>query len=66
MALAARNGRMFALNALGRHAEAEALAREALANVRGLPERLVLVFRLNLARSLNGQSRHEEALAELE
>ncbi|WP_442803411.1 tetratricopeptide repeat protein [Streptomyces pseudogriseolus] len=65
VALAARNGRVFALSALGRHAEAEALAREALANVRGLPERFVLVLRLNLARSLNGQSRHAEALAEL-
>ncbi|MER6818506.1 tetratricopeptide repeat protein [Streptomyces cellulosae] len=66
VALAARNGQVFALTALGRHPEAEALAREVLAAARGMPERFSLVLRLNLARSLNGQARHEEALAEAE
>ncbi|MFJ7013123.1 tetratricopeptide repeat protein [Streptomyces albogriseolus] len=65
VATAARNGQVFALIALGRHPEAEALAREALAAPR-LPERFSLVLRLNLARSLSGQDRHEEALAEAE
>ncbi|MFF5536369.1 hypothetical protein ACFY71_28465 [Streptomyces cinerochromogenes] len=54
---------VFALNAQGRHVEAEALAREALATLRE-PDRLLLVLRLAVARSLNGQARHEEALAE--
>ncbi|WP_328867037.1 tetratricopeptide repeat protein [Streptomyces sp. NBC_00304] len=60
---AARNGLAFALNAQGRHQEAEALARESLA---AYPERDrgALVLRLGLARSLNGQSRYEEALTE--
>lgn len=60
---AARNGLTFALNAQGRHEEAEALARESLA---AYPEhdRGALVLRLGLARSLNGQARHEEALTE--
>ncbi|MFC8243713.1 tetratricopeptide repeat protein [Streptomyces chartreusis] len=53
------------LNAQGRHPEAEALAREALAAHREL-DRFTVVLRLGLARSLNGQSRHEEALAEAE
>ncbi|MFE7161518.1 hypothetical protein [Streptomyces sp. NPDC057636] len=39
------------------------LAREALAAHRA-PDRLSLVLRLGLARSLNGQARHKEALAE--
>ncbi|MFE5193687.1 tetratricopeptide repeat protein [Streptomyces sp. NPDC056601] len=60
---AARNGLIFALNAQGRHQEAEALAREALAVHREL-DRASLVLRLGLARSLNGQARHEDALAE--
>lgn len=63
VAAAASNGLVFALNAQGRHAEAEALAREALAPL-GEPDRLCLVLRLGLARSLNGQARYEEALAE--
>ncbi|MFF2197011.1 tetratricopeptide repeat protein [Streptomyces sp. NPDC058157] len=62
---AARNGQIFALNALGRHPEAEALAREALAT-HCEPDRFALVLRLGLARGLNGQGRHEEALAEAE
>ncbi|MGW9029408.1 tetratricopeptide repeat protein [Streptomyces sp. NPDC055722] len=62
---AARNGQVYALTAQGRHAEGEALAREALAAHR-IPDRLTLVLRLGLARSLNGQARHEEALAEAE
>ncbi|WP_432181526.1 tetratricopeptide repeat protein [Streptomyces sp. NBC_00063] len=60
---AARNGLIFALNAQGRHQEAEALARKALAVHREL-DRASLVLRLGLARSLNGQARHEDALAE--
>ncbi|MEW2077128.1 tetratricopeptide repeat protein [Streptomyces sp. NPDC012403] len=65
IAAAARNGLIFALNAQGRHPQAEALAREALAAHR-VPDRFSLVLRLGLARSLNGQARHEEALAEAE
>ncbi|MFJ9944336.1 tetratricopeptide repeat protein [Streptomyces erythrochromogenes] len=65
MATAARNGQIYALAALGRHPEAEALAREALA-ARRAPDRFTLVLRLGLARSLNGQGRHEEALDEAE
>ncbi|MFI6874605.1 tetratricopeptide repeat protein [Streptomyces sp. NPDC050400] len=60
---AARNGLIFALNAQGRHQEAETLAREALAAHRA-PDRTSLVLRLGLARSLNDQARHEDALAE--
>ncbi|MER6346497.1 tetratricopeptide repeat protein [Streptomyces sp. NPDC001595] len=63
LAAAARNGLVFALNAQGRHQEAEALAREALAACRA-GDRPSLVLRLGLARSLNGQARYEEALAE--
>ncbi|MFF1569554.1 hypothetical protein ACFVY1_40120 [Streptomyces sp. NPDC058293] len=48
-----------------RHQEAEALAREALAALCA-PDRLSLVLRLGLARSLNGQARHQQALAEAE
>ncbi len=62
---AARNGLIYALNAQGRHEEAEALAREALA-ARREPDRFALVLRLGLARSLSGRARHEEALAEAE
>jgi tetratricopeptide (TPR) repeat protein len=65
LAAAARNGLIYALNGQGRHSEAEALAREALAAHR-LPGRFSLVLRLGLARSLNGQGRHEEALVEAE
>ncbi|GLW03415.1 hypothetical protein Slala05_70450 [Streptomyces lavendulae subsp. lavendulae] len=65
IATAARNGQVYALTALGRHPEAEALAREALAAHR-VPDRFTLVLRLALVRSLNGQDRHEEALAEAE
>lgn len=63
VAAAARNGLVFALNAQGRHVEAESLAREALA-AHGEPDRLFLVLRLGLGRSLNGQARYEDALAE--
>ncbi|MFD4344774.1 tetratricopeptide repeat protein [Streptomyces coelicoflavus] len=63
LAAAARNGQVFALNAQGRHQEAEALAREALAAHRER-DPMSLVLRLGLARSLNGQARHEDALAE--
>ncbi|WP_233273647.1 tetratricopeptide repeat protein [Streptomyces broussonetiae] len=65
VAVAARNGLVFALNAQGRHEEAEAIARDALAG-RFAEGRLALVLRLGLARSLNGQGRHEEALTEAE
>ncbi|MCX5588989.1 tetratricopeptide repeat protein [Streptomyces erythrochromogenes] len=65
IATAARNGQVYALTSLGRHPEAEALAREALA-ARRAPDRFTLVLRLGLARSLNGQDRHEEALVEAE
>jgi tetratricopeptide (TPR) repeat protein len=65
LAAAARNGLVFALNAQGRHREAEALAHEALAAYRAR-DRASLVLRLGLARSLNGQARHQEALTEAE
>lgn len=63
LAASARNGLVFALNAQGRHQEAEALAREAL-DAHRVRDRASLVLRLGLARSLNGQARHEEALIE--
>jgi tetratricopeptide (TPR) repeat protein len=59
----ARNGLVFALIAQGRHQEAEALAREALA-AHGERDPMSLVLRLGPARSLNGQARHEDALTE--
>lgn len=65
IAVAVRNGLIYALNAQGRHPEAELLAREALAAHPKL-DRFGLVLRLGLTRSLNGQARHEEALAEAE
>ncbi|MEV5311141.1 tetratricopeptide repeat protein [Streptomyces sp. NPDC052610] len=63
LAAAARNGLVFALNAQGRHQEAEAFAREALTAHRAR-DRTSLVLRLGLARSLNGQARHDQALTE--
>lgn len=63
IAAAANNALVFALNAQGRHVEAEALAREVLAEVHE-PARLRLALWLGLARSLNGRARYEEALAE--
>ncbi|MFE9452191.1 tetratricopeptide repeat protein [Streptomyces sp. NPDC006739] len=65
MEAAARNGQIYALNAQGRHPEAEALALKALAD-HSTVDRLTLVLRLGLARSLVGQGRHAEALAEAE
>ncbi|WP_342745289.1 tetratricopeptide repeat protein [Streptomyces colonosanans] len=65
IAAAARNGLVYALNAQGRHPEAEALAREAIATHR-VPDRFTLVLQLGLARSLNAQARHGEALVEAE
>ncbi|MFD4622109.1 tetratricopeptide repeat protein [Streptomyces sp. NPDC058475] len=62
---AASNGLVFALSAQERHPEAEARAREILA-AHPEPDRLTLALRLGLARSLNGQARHEEALVEAE
>lgn len=64
VATVARNGKIYALTALGRHPEAEALARQALATHRE-PDRLRLVLRLALADSLSRQNRHTEALAEV-
>lgn len=63
MEAAARNGQIYAVNAQGRHSEAERLAREALA-ARHAPDRITLALRLGLARSLNGQARYEEAFDE--
>ncbi|MFF7279848.1 tetratricopeptide repeat protein [Streptomyces griseorubiginosus] len=63
MTAAARNGHVFALNAQGRHREAERLAREALA-AHPTADRFALTLRLGLARALNGQARHAEALTE--
>jgi len=63
LAAAARNGLVFALNAQGRHQEAESVAREALAS-HAVRDRMSLVLRLGLARALNGQARHQEALDE--
>ncbi|MFJ5779439.1 tetratricopeptide repeat protein [Streptomyces sp. NPDC093094] len=63
LAMAARNGLVFALNAQERHQEAETLARQALA-AHHARDRMSLVLRLGLARSLNGQGRHEDALTE--
>lgn len=65
MIAAARNGQIYAVNAQGRHPEAERLAHEALA-AHHTEDRFTLGLRLGLARSLNGQARHEEALAEAE
>ncbi|WP_284438046.1 tetratricopeptide repeat protein [Streptomyces sp. TUS-ST3] len=65
MTAAARNGQIYAVNAQGRHPEAERLAREAL-DAHRTADRFTLALRLGLARSLNGQARHEEALAEAE
>ncbi|MFG2950838.1 tetratricopeptide repeat protein [Streptomyces adustus] len=62
---AAANGLVFALSAQERYPEAEARARETL-TAHPEPDRLTLALRLGLARSLNGQARHEEALAEAE
>ncbi|MGN5630630.1 tetratricopeptide repeat protein [Streptomyces sp. AC154] len=63
VAAAASNGEVFALNGQGRHVEAEARVRTALAAHRE-PDRMSLVLQLGLVRSLNGQARYEEALAE--
>ncbi|MFF1414081.1 tetratricopeptide repeat protein [Streptomyces sp. NPDC058289] len=65
IAAAAWNGRIYALSELGRHTEAETLARQALAAHRE-PDSFWLVLCLGLARSLSGQGRHAEALAEAE
>jgi tetratricopeptide (TPR) repeat protein len=65
IAAAARNGLVYALNGQGRHKEAEAAVREALAAPPG-PVRLTVVLTIGLARSLNGQGRHAEALVEAE
>ncbi|MFE7528958.1 tetratricopeptide repeat protein [Kitasatospora sp. NPDC057542] len=61
----ARTGQIQALIALGRHEEAEALSRQNLA-AHCEPDQATLILRLGLARSLNCQGRHVEALAEAE
>ncbi|OKJ74834.1 tetratricopeptide repeat protein [Streptomyces sp. CB02460] len=63
VAAAATNGLVYALNKLGQHMKAEALAREALTEPAATPH-VRHVLQLGLARSLNGQERYEEALAE--
>ncbi|WP_406281924.1 tetratricopeptide repeat protein [Streptomyces sp. NBC_00209] len=63
VAAAATNGLAYALNAQGHHVRAEALARDALTRMTET-HRVRLVLQLALARSLNGQARHGEALAE--
>ncbi|MFF7337493.1 tetratricopeptide repeat protein [Streptomyces sp. NPDC008163] len=63
VAAAAANGLVYALNQRGQHVKAEALAREALAEPSATPH-VRRVLQLGLARSLNGQERYEEALAE--
>ncbi|CAG7648305.1 tetratricopeptide repeat protein [Actinacidiphila bryophytorum] len=65
-AAAARNGLAFALTEQGRHEEAEATAREALAALGAQQDRFTVTLLAVLARSLNGQARHEEALAAAE
>ncbi|GAA2970856.1 hypothetical protein JCM13580A_07770 [Streptomyces drozdowiczii] len=65
VALAATNGLVYALNKRGQHVKAEGLARDALATP-GETHRGHVTLQLGLARSLNGQARHEEALAEAE
>ncbi|MGW8352869.1 tetratricopeptide repeat protein [Streptomyces wedmorensis] len=63
LVIAALNGQITALNARGDHPAAEGLAREFL-SVHSEPDQFTLLVRLSLALSLNGQNRHEEALAE--
>ncbi|MFI5867453.1 hypothetical protein [Streptomyces sp. NPDC051546] len=65
IAAAARREQIYALTELGRHTEAEALARYALTSYRE-PDPLRLSLRLGLAHSLSSQGRHAEALAEVE
>jgi tetratricopeptide (TPR) repeat protein len=65
LAAAARNGQVFALNGQGRYAEAERVAREALAAYHG-HDRISGVLQVNLSRSLSGRARYEEALATAE
>ncbi|WP_246143625.1 tetratricopeptide repeat protein [Actinacidiphila oryziradicis] len=65
--LAARNGLAHARSRLGRHVEAETVAREAIdrdAQTSGPDNKLAVVLRITLLRSLNGQGRYDEALAE--
>ncbi|MFJ8164262.1 tetratricopeptide repeat protein [Streptomyces sp. NPDC096136] len=63
--MAALNGRIAALNALGDHPAVEGLAREFLATPRE-PDQPTLIVLLSLALSLHAQGRHEEALAAAE
>lgn len=67
VAWAASNGLAYALTQQGRHTEAEEVARQALRDLDQsastlVRERLDVVFHAALARALNGQGRHEEAL----
>ncbi|MCX5409861.1 tetratricopeptide repeat protein [Streptomyces sp. NBC_00335] len=65
IAAVARTGQVAALSELGRHQEAEVLARQVLATHHE-PDRLRLLLRLNLAGTLSGQGRYTEALAEVQ
>ncbi|MGW7344981.1 tetratricopeptide repeat protein [Streptomyces sp. NPDC054854] len=65
IAAVARNGQVHALTELGRHPQAEVLARLVLATHHE-PDRLRLVLLLALAATLSGQDRHAEALAEVQ
>ncbi|MDH6111492.1 tetratricopeptide (TPR) repeat protein [Kitasatospora sp. MAP12-15] len=63
--LAVNNALVFALNGLGRHDEAEATARAALAQGRQLAQldgRMPLALALALARTLTARKRYDEAL----
>ncbi|MFC9328764.1 hypothetical protein [Kitasatospora sp. NPDC057015] len=64
----ARSGLVFALCGLGRHAAAEGVARGALAEVAEGADLASFraTLRINLARSLNGQGRYEEAWEEVQ
>ncbi|MFF3215576.1 tetratricopeptide repeat protein [Streptomyces sp. NPDC002886] len=64
-AAVARAGQAAALDQLGRHPQAEALARQVLATHHE-PDLTRLGLRLTLAYTLSGQDRHTEALAEVQ
>ncbi|MEW1890555.1 tetratricopeptide repeat protein [Streptomyces sp. IBSBF 3010] len=63
VAVAATNGLVHVFNKQGKHVKAEALARDALADPSATPS-FRQILQLGLVRSLNGQERYEEALAE--
>ncbi|MEX0169161.1 tetratricopeptide repeat protein [Streptomyces sp. LMG1-1-1.1] len=63
--MAALNGQIAALNALGNYQAVEGLTRDFLA-AHDRVDQFTLVVRLSLTTSLNAQGRHEEAIAEAE